>query len=94
MVIRPRNTEVRIRCKYCKEYTQTIGPIQIQRFRDKEYHIYGKCLVCNKNKHKLLNQSQIDILPPELKDMTIGSTISQSIERDGGVVPILGVIGE
>ena len=50
------------------------------------------CSICNKFKSKFLNLEQVKLLPDEIKNSVDGSTFTNTIERNGGIIPIIPLI--
>ena len=85
--------ELRLRCFYCKDYTQSISPVIIKKERGNRFHIRATCIVCNKQKVKYLNKHQVDILPDEIKDSEDNTTFVDNIKaKHGGIVPLIPII--
>ena len=92
-MVRNTSNELRLKCNYCKEFTQSLGRIIFKKERGNRFHIRATCVICNKQKSKYLNKAQVDILPPELKDAEDNKTFVDNIEtKTGGIIPILPVI--
>ena len=51
------------------------------------------CSVCNKYKNKYLNIEQVNLLPDEIKQSPDNTTFTNTIERNGGIIPLLPIIG-
>jgi hypothetical protein len=87
---------LQIKCLYCKEYTATKEPIQIKKVAKHDsspkYVFSGICGVCGKPKIKSLTQAQIQLLPNEITSAKIPSLFNNSIERNGGVLPLVALI--
>ena len=92
MPIKP-NSEIRIKCDNCKDYTQTINSIIITKLKENRYHIKAVCSICNKFKSKFLNKEQIILLSKEIQQATNNTTFTNTIERNGGLLPIIPLIG-
>ena len=90
---RKPNSENRLKCANCKDYTQTINPIIINKLTENRYHIKAVCSICNKFKPKFLNKEQIMFLPNEIQQATNNTTFTNTIERNGGLLPIIPLIG-
>ena len=90
---RLHNSEIRLKCTSCKDYTQTIYPIIITKFTVNRYHIKAVCSICNKFKSKFLNKEQIMLLTNEIQQASDYTTFTNTIERNGGLVPIIPLIG-
>ena len=90
---RQPNLEIRLKCNNCKDFTQTINPIIINKLTKNRYHIKAVCSICNKFKTKFLNKEQIKLLPVELKQAGNNTTFNNTIERNGGIIPLLPLIG-
>ena len=87
------NLEIRLRCKTCKEFTQSINPIIIKKETNNRFYIKAVCLICNKFKTKYLNIEQINLLPDEIRNAPDNTTFTDTIERNGGIIPLLSLIG-
>ena len=87
------NNEIRLRCNICKEFTQSINPIIIQKEKNNRFHIKAVCSICNKFKTKCLNIEQVKLLPDEIRHAPDNTTFTDTIERNGGKIPILPLIG-
>ena len=87
------NSVIRLKCANCKDYTQTINPIIINKLSENRYHIKAVCSICNKFKSKFLNKEQIMLLPNEIQQTTNNTTFTNTIERNGGLLPIIPLIG-
>ena len=90
---RTRNVDVRLYCINCKEYTHSISPISIIKVATNRFHIKAMCYICNKFKTKFLNKEQIKHLPDEIRNATDNSTFNDTIERNGGIIPLIFLIG-
>ena len=75
-MLRLHNSEIRLKCGSCKDYTQTINPIIITKLIENRYHIKAVCLICNKFKSKFLNKEQIMLLPKEIQQSTNNTTFT------------------
>ena len=82
-----------LKCSRCKAITETKEPICFSRSGNNKYHITGTCVICNKLKSKVMNKHQRMCLPEEIIKMQIGSRITNNIERNGGILPIIPLIG-
>ena len=89
---RKESSEVRLYCLKCKDYTQFIEPIIIKMDVGIRFHIKAMCSICNKFKSKFLNLEQVKLLPDEIKNSFDGSTFTNTIERNGGIIPIIPLI--
>ena len=89
---RKQSSEVRLYCLKCKDYTQSIEPIIIKKDVGIRFHIKAMCSICNKFKSKFLNLEQVKLLPDEIKHSVDGSTFTNTIERNGGILPIIPLI--
>ena len=87
------NYEIRLRCKNCKEFTQSINPIIIKKETNNRFHIKAVCSICNKLKTKYLNIEQVNLLPDEIKNAPDNTTFTDTIVRNGGILPLLPLIG-
>ena len=95
--------DLRLKCRRCKEYTQTISPIKISKYNPKGIQITAICSICNRLKTKKLNCEQISLLPDEIKNSDVGSKFvddgkavssgAENYTRDGGIIPIIPLIG-
>ena len=86
------NSEIRLKCANCKDYSQTINPIIITKLTENRYHIKAVCSICNKFKSKFLNKEQIILLPNEIQQTTNNTTFTNTIERNGGIIPLTPLI--
>ena len=50
------------------------------------------CSICNKYMTKFLNLEQVKLLQNEIKISVEGSTFTNTIERNGGILPIIPLI--
>ena len=50
------------------------------------------CSICNKFKTKVLSLEQVKLLPDEIKNSVDGSIVTNTIERNGGILPIIPLI--
>ena len=50
-------------------------------------------LICNKFKTKFLNLEQVKVLPKEIRESEDGSIFTNTIERNGGIIPLIPLIG-
>ena len=89
---RKQSLEVRLYCLKCKYYTQSIKPIIINKDVGSRFHIKAMCSICNKFKTKFLNLKQVKLLPDVIKHSVDGSTFTNTIERNGGLIPIIPLI--
>ena len=87
------NYEIRLRCKNCKQFTQSINPIIIKKEPNNRFHIKAVCSICNKFKTKYLKIEQVNLLPDEIKNAPDNSTFTDTIVRNGGILPLLPLIG-
>ena len=67
---RRQNYEIRLRCKNCRQFTQSINPIIIKNETNNRFHIKAVCSICNKFKTKYLIIEQVNLLPDEIKKCT------------------------
>ena len=51
MTIKPKS-KIRLKCLKCKDFTQAIGPIIINKLTKNRYHIKAVCSICNKFESK------------------------------------------
>ena len=89
---RTPNLEIRLRCKTCKEFTQSINPIIIKKKLTIDF-ILKLCLICNKFNTKYLNIEQINLLPDEIRNTPDNTTFTDTIEQNDGIIPLLPLIG-
>ena len=89
---RKQSSEVRLYCLKCKDYTQSKEPIIIKKDVGCRFHIKAMCSICNKFKTRFLNLEQVKLLPDEIKNSVDGSTFTNTIERNGGIIPIISLI--
>ena len=89
---RKQSSEVRLYCLKCKDYTQSKEPIIIKKDIGSRFHIKAMCSICNKFKTKFLSLEQVKLLPDEIKNSVDGSTFTNTIERNGGIIPIIPLI--
>ena len=87
------NVEIRLRCKTCKEFTQSINPIIIKKEINNPFYIKAVYLICNTFKTKYLNIEQINLLPDEIWNAPDNTTFTNTIERNGGIIPLLDLLG-
>ena len=87
------NSEIRLKCASCKDFTQTISPIIISKLTENRYHIKAVCSICNKFKSKFLNQEQIRLLPVEVQQAAVNTAFNDTIELNGGIIPLIPLIG-
>ena len=87
------NLEIRLRCKTCKEFAQSINFIIIKKETNNRFYIKAVCLICNKFKTKYLNIEQINLLLGEIRNAFDNTTFTDTIERNGGIIPFLPLIG-
>lgn len=57
------------------------------------YELFGTCAVCGGVKSKFLNADEVRLLPPEALAAPAGTTFDNALERDGGVLPLLPLLG-
>jgi ribosomal protein L44E len=88
-----KTTELRIKCTKCKDFTQSIEPVVIKRFGANKFNIKVACSICKKYKTKTLNEMQRKLLPKEIQDMPENTEIVNNIEKDGGLFPLIPLIG-
>lgn len=98
-MVRAYRNELRIPCYKCKQLDgrsalirESIEPIRIKKLGDNRYYIYAVCKICNKVKSKYMNQNQMNILPDEIKSAPNGTVFNNTIERNGGIIPIIPII--
>ena len=90
---RKPSLEIRLRCNKCKKYTQSTNPIIINKEVGNRFYIKTVCSICNKYKNKYLNIKQVNLLPDEIKQAPDNTTFTDTIERNGGIIPLLPLIG-
>ena len=73
------NYENRIRCKTCKNYTQSIEPVDIKNESGNRFYFKAVCVICNKFKTKYLNLEQVKAVPNEIISSVDGSQILLSV---------------
>ena len=85
---RSANKETRLMCNHCKDLTPSINPIIIIKESDKIYRMSAYCGKCKNYKPaKILNPTQIKLLPQEIKSATFMKVFVNQIEREGGAIP-------
>ena len=89
---RNENLDVQLYCLECKDFTQSIGPIIVNKLIINRYHIKARCSICNKFRSKFLNHEMINLLPDEIKNSLENSTFNNDIIRDGKALPLLALI--
>jgi hypothetical protein len=83
--------EVRIKCKTCKDYTQSVDPSSIKKVSKNFYLIKVRCAICGNLKYKKLNEAQRKILPQDI--INIPENLERnSFETAGGIIPLLALI--
>lgn len=87
-----KDSDERIKCKQCNDYTQSVEPIFIKRVNVNSYTIKAKCVICGNQKTKKMNQKQVKLLPPEIKDIPVGTELANSAEKNGGILPLAALI--
>ena len=90
---RQPNLEIRLKCLKCKDFTQTICPIIISKLTENRYHIKTVCSISYKFKSKCLNKEQIKLLSIEIQQAADNTTFNNTIERNGGIIPLILLIG-
>ena len=90
---RLRSTEIKLKCSYCNELTQTKQPIIIKKETGNKYHIKAYCAICNKQKNKYLNMAQIELLTNEIKNAPDNTSYNNFIIMNGGSLPLLNTLG-
>ena len=91
---RKQSSDVRLYCLKCKDYTQSIEHIIIKNDVGSRFHIKAMCSICNKFKTKFLNLEQVKLLPKEIRESEDGSIFTNTIERNGGIIPLIHLIGD
>ena len=91
-IIRKHSLEIRLYCIKCKDFTQSTGPIIIDKLTTNRVNIKGLCQICNKLKSKFLNKEHIKLLPYEVLNSSDGQTFNDIIVRDGKAIPLLTLI--
>ena len=89
---RKPSLEIRLRCNKCKEYTQSTNSIIIKKKLEIDF-TSKLCSICNKYKNKYFNIEQVNLLPDEIKQAPDNTTFTGTIERNGGIIPLLPLIG-
>ena len=90
---RPANKETMLKCNHCKDLTPSINPIIVIKESDKIYRMSAYCRKCNNYKPaKILNPSQIKLLPDEIKSTPSMTVIVNQIEKEGGMIPLATLI--
>ena len=87
------NLEIRLRCNTCKEFTLSINPIIIKKETNNRFYIKAVCSICNKFKTKYLNIEQVNLLPEKIINAPDNTTFTDTIERNGGIIPLFPLIG-
>ena len=87
------NNQTHIRCSTCKDYTQSIEPVDIRKESGNRFHFKAVCVICNKLKVKYLNLGQVKALPDEILDSDDGSIFTNTIIRNDEIIPIIPLIG-
>ena len=90
---RKQSLETRIHCNTCKNYTQCIEPVVINKESGNRFHFKAVCAICNKFKIKYLNLEQVKALPNEILDSDDGSIFTNTIVRNNEILHIIPVIG-
>ena len=89
---RKHTLEIRLYCIKCKDFTQSTGPIIINKLTKNRFNINVLCSICNKLKSKFLNKEQITLLPDEVLNSSDNSTFNDVIIRDGKAIPLLALV--
>ena len=89
---RKHTLEIRLYCIKCKDFTQSTGPIIINKLTTNRFNIKVLCSICNKLKSKFLNKEQIKLLPDEVLNSSDNSTFNDVIIRDGKAIPLLTLV--
>ena len=90
---RKESNNLSILCSHCKEYSQTLEPLSLYHGAKNRFYIKGQCYICNKMKNQVLNKAQREVLPEDILNIPIGSTVVDKIEKNGKVLPLIGIIG-
>ena len=85
--------ETRIHCNTCKNYTQGIEPVVINKESGNRFHFKAVCAICNKFKIKYLNLEQVKALQIEILDSDDGSIFTNTIIRNNEILHIIPLIG-
>ena len=90
---RKQSLETHFRCNTCKNYTQCIEPVVINKESGDRFHFKTVCAICNKCKTKYLNLEQVKALPNEILDSEDGSIFTNTIIRNNKIHHIINLIG-
>lgn len=86
---RNSNNEIRIKCKNCDEYTESIPEITINKTSSNRYFATTFCKICNKPKTKYLNMTQIACLPENIKSAPANTIVSFGERYGTAIGPLL-----
>ena len=89
---RKHSVEIRLYCIKCKDFTQSTGPIIINKLTTNRFNIKVLCSICNKLKSKFLIKEQIKLLPDEVLNSSDNSTFNDVIIRNGKAIPLLALV--
>ncbi len=96
-MIGKNQADIRVKCKLCESYSQTIEPITIEKITGRgqktKYLFSGICIICNKKKNKTLTNQQVRLLPNEIRNAPTGTVFNNSVENNGEALPLLPLIG-
>ena len=82
-----------IRCNTCKNYTQCIEPVVINKELGNRFHFKAVCVICNKFNNNYLNLEQVKALPNEILDSDDGSIFTNTIISNNEILYIIPLIG-
>jgi hypothetical protein len=88
----PKSTELRIKCRTCKDFTEGQEPVTIKKYGKNKFNIKIVCSICKGLKSKTLNERQRRILPKEILEMPENTEVVNNITKDGGILPIIPLI--
>jgi hypothetical protein len=88
-----KSTEIRIKCKTCKEFTDCQEPVTIKKYGQNKFLIKTVCIICKGLKTKTLNEMQRKILPKEILEMSENSEVANNITREGAILPLIPLLG-
>ena len=86
---RSATKEVRIKCRNCNEYTESLPEIIIHKNSENRYLATTYCKICNKPKSKFLNMTQITYLPDNIKSASPNTTITLGEKYGTSIVSLL-----
>ena len=89
---RKHTLEIRLYCIKCKDFTQSTGPIIINKLTKNRFNIKVLCSICNKLKSQFLNKEQKKLLSDEVLNSSDNSTFNDVIIRDGKAIPLLALV--